>query len=347
MAHALHILDPDRFQDVQSVGAGNHATVFSAWDSELERRVAIKVSTQDMLLDMFGSERLSELGIADGLQELVNELGAAAGQRYTLLREAKLLAKIDHPHVVPILEVGLLDGAPAVVMPLLDGGSLDERGCEGNLDGDWREVLRVAIQIGTGLEAIHRAGVLHRDFKPNNVLFDGRGRALVVDLGLACPMRDEAAMADWPGTRDYMAPETRAQSFRDERDDIYAYCTVVFQMLYGHMPFASRDARVHGRVSKIERPGGVPARVHEILTRGLAPAAANRWPDMSTLLEQLRRVEAASDKRPRRWTWFASGAAAARHPTADDRRLRQVLPDRALLPRRGPPRGSPAGVHPD
>ena len=310
MVHSLHHLDPERFQDAERIGAGNHATVFGAWDSELERRVAIKVPAHDALLDIFDGERLVELGIADGLQQLIEELGTEAGHRYTLLREAKLLARVDHPHVVPILEVGLLDDAPAVVMPLLSGESLAEHSFDTGEDADWRKILAIAIEIGSGLEALHGAGILHRDFKPNNVLFDGHGRAQIADLGLACHLSDEAAMADWPGTPAYMAPETLAQSFRDQRDDLYAYCIVVFQMFYGHMPFASREARVSGQVSKIERPD-VPEDILVILSAGLAPAAAQRWQDMGTLLDQLRRVEAGADRARRRWPWFASGAAAA------------------------------------
>jgi len=301
----LHVLDLGRFGEVRQVGVGNHATVFAAWDRELEREVAIKVASHDTLLDIFGSDRLSALGIAEGLQQLVAELGAAAGQRYTLLREARLLAAVDHPHVVPVLEVGLLDGVPAVVMPLLAGGSLASR----SLDGPWRPALALSLALGEGLAALHRAGLLHRDFKPNNVLFDGRGRPLIADLGLACRVDDDDAMADWAGTTAYMAPEVRAQRGRDHRDDLYAFCVVVFELLYGHRPFASEAARLSGRVSKIERDPPVPASVRAALVRGLAPDPAARWPDMDSLLAALR--EASREPRARRWPAFVVGAAAA------------------------------------
>ena len=301
----LHALDSGRFGEVRQVGAGNHATVFAAWDRELERAVAIKVSSQDTLLDIFGDERLAELGIADGLQQLVDELGAAAGQRYTLLREARMLAAVDHPNVIPALEVGLLDDVPAVVMPLLEGGSLAER----SFEGSWREPIAVALELGDGLAALHREGILHRDFKPNNVLFDGHGRAVIADLGLACRIDDAEAMADWAGTMAYMAPETRQQRARDHRDDLYAFCVVVFQMLHGHHPFASDAARLAGRVSNIERPGGMPRGLGKVLSRGLHPNPNERWPNMDSLLEALR--AACSEPRPRRWPYFLSGAAAA------------------------------------
>ncbi|PRQ08083.1 serine/threonine-protein kinase [Enhygromyxa salina] len=304
MVNVLQVFDPDRFQDVQRIGAGNNATVFSAWDRDLERRVALKISMQDTLLDILGNDRLADLGIAAGLQQFIDEVGGP-DHRYTLLREARLLARVHHPNVVPALDVGVLDGSIALVMPLMTGGVLDGEA----RDGTWQQVLALALDIGEGLAALHEAGILHRDVKPNNVLFDGRGRPHLTDLGLACSLDDDAAMADWPGTRDYMAPETRARSHRDQRDDLYAYCIVVFQMFYGHLPFASKAARVEGRVSQIVRPGEMPPALREVLVGGLHPAADRRWPDMPTLLHEMR--QASAPVSGRKWPLLAASVAAA------------------------------------
>ena len=278
MVTGLQVFDSNRFQDVHQIGAGNNATVFSAWDRDLERPVALKISMQDTLLDILGNERLTDLGIATGLQQFIDEVGGAE-RRYTLLREARLLARVHHPNVVAALDVGVLDGSIALVMPLLCGGVLDGEA----RDGAWQQVLALALDIGEGLAALHEARILHRDVKPNNVLFDARGRPHITDLGLACSFDDDDALADWPGTRTYMAPETRARSHRDQRDDLYAYCMVVFQMFYGHMPFASKAARVEGRVSQIARHGEMPAALREVLVCGLHPAAERRWPDATVV----------------------------------------------------------------
>jgi serine/threonine protein kinase/tetratricopeptide (TPR) repeat protein len=304
VSDSLHQWDPERFQDVHRIGAGNNATVYCAWDRDLERHVALKVSMADTLLDILGNDRLAALGIADGLQQFVHEIADATRSRYTLLREARLLARVHHPNVVAVLDVGVLDGSLTLVMPYLAGGQLDDKA----VDGPWPRVLELGLAIGEGLAALHDAGLMHRDFKPNNVLFDAEGRPCIVDLGLACRIDDAAALAEWPGTSAYMAPETLARRHRDQRDDLYAFCVVVFQMLYGHMPFASDAARRAGEVSRIERRGAPPAAVRMVLARGLHPDLERRWPDMRVLLAELR--QAALPRRRRLRALAGAGAGA-------------------------------------
>jgi hypothetical protein len=168
-------------------------------------------------------------------------------------------------------------------------------------------VLDVALQIGDGLAAIHAAGILHRDLKPNNILFDADDRPRIADLGLACRLDDADALAENVGTGQYMAPEALRGKSRTQRDDLYAYCLVVFEMFYGHPPFASIEARLRGEVSDIRRPDGMSATLRRVLIRGLHPDPERRWPNMHELLCAMRGTLA-----PRRpWGWVAAGVSAA------------------------------------
>lgn len=303
----LPVFPEDRFVEVTKLGAGANATVFRAFDCNLRRRVALKVSTEHALLDGADRERMAEFGAAMGLEALIDEARADQG-RYTLLREARLLARVNHPNVIPVIEVGRLgDGAVAVIMPLLSGGALPDQ----LRVGRWQALLELALQIGEGLAAIHEAGLLHRDLKPANVLLDEHGRPQIADLGLACEIQDAEAMAERVGTPRYMAPETLRGEPRDQRDDLYAYCMIVWELLYGHSPFASLEARLAGEVSDIRRAGGMSAELREVLVEGLHCDPDKRWPDMPTLLTALRGVSSTS--RPRRrwgWGWAAVGVAA-------------------------------------
>jgi serine/threonine protein kinase len=244
------VFSDSRFEDVTYIGAGSNATIFSAVDRNLGRRVALKLSSDDAMLGAAGREQLAELGIESGFAALLE--GARQGQsRYSLLREARLLAKVAHPNVISVLDVGRTeDGAVTLVMPLLSGGSLDQRAPIAR----WQDVLELALQIGNGLVAIHDAGILHRDLKPNNVLFDAHGWPQIADLGLACQLDDQDAMGEWVGTGRYMSPEAIEQRFRDQRDDLYAYSLVMFELFYGSSPFPTLEARLATQVAPTRHP---------------------------------------------------------------------------------------------
>ncbi|PRP99664.1 serine/threonine-protein kinase [Enhygromyxa salina] len=292
---------PQRFLMLEDVGSGTHASIMQAWDRQLNRRVACKITFDVSAVDTVDPELLDEAGLTEPVRE---QLKAAEAPilRYTALREARLLALVVHPNVIPLIDVGLFqDGVVALVMPYLEGGTLENR----RFTEPWQDVLAIAVQIGRGLAAIHDAGILHRDLKPNNIVFDGKRWPFIIDLGLSCLLSDATSMADRVGTRDYMPPKVIARGFQDVRDDLYAYCMIVYEMFYGHSPFASGAARGAGRVTKSARADRLPRALVKILERGLAPNAEQRWPDMPALLDALENVQQPAQ---RRWRWAAAAA---------------------------------------
>ncbi|WP_146660048.1 serine/threonine-protein kinase, partial [Enhygromyxa salina] len=295
----------DRFDNALPIGGGRNATVYRAWDTHLERQVAFKREGEDPFADVDIAD-IEALGLGEDATEFVEAMlvERIVADRYTLLREGQLLARIDHPNVIPVLDIGLIeDGRVAVVLPYLEAGTLEQQ----DLPRAWEPKLEVIVQIARGLAAIHEAGILHRDLKPNNILFGSDGRPRIADLGLGCAAEDTVAMADWVGTVTYMAPEVIAHRLRDQRDDLYALCMIAYQLLYHGEPFADAEAREQGRVLAPTRRD-MPRELHGILARGLAGDPDERWPDVPTLLAALERVR---EPKRSRWTWAAASIGGA------------------------------------
>jgi serine/threonine protein kinase len=157
-------------------------------------------------------------------------------------REARAAARVDHPHVVPLLDVGDVDGAPYLAQRFMEGGTLDARICR---DGalPLRDVVALCLDVAAGLDAIHAEGLVHRDLKPANILLDADGRALVGDLGL-CKLTDASVLTrpgQAVGSMDYMAPEQIRGHEPAPAVDVYALGCVVFECLAGAPPFADRQ----------------------------------------------------------------------------------------------------------
>lgn len=284
-----------RFEVCGPLGRGGMGVVFRARDPSLDREVALKlVRTR---------ERGSEFEHA----------------RARMLREAKVLARLQHPNVVTIHETGVHEGEVFVAMELLGGGDLAQW-AERNQTFDrdrFDRAFDLLLEAGRGLAAAHAAGIVHRDFKPSNVMLGVDGHARVGDFGLARAgaspessghgrTLSETLSSDTNtltttgtrvGTRAYMPPEQARGEAVGEAADQYAFCVTAVEVLTGRRPSSASEVPL--------RVPGTPRRIWAPLRRGMGREPASRWPSVQALLDALERV------RRRRWPqWVALGAAA-------------------------------------
>jgi len=245
-----------RYRIVERLGAGAMGVVYRARDPELERDVALKLWSSALLGDTREDDK-----------------------KGVLRREAKALARVCDPHVVRVYDAATHGDEVYIAMELVDGTTL-HRWAQGR---SWREIVRAFVDAGRGLVAIHAARLVHRDFKPHNVLVGRDGRARVADFGLASTAATGTAAA---GTPQYMAPEQRDGRF-DARSDQYSYCTAFVEALRGLT---------------------VPAALRAALARGCADEPDARHHSMADALAAIRR--AVTEPR-RRWPLVAGAAAVA------------------------------------
>jgi Tol biopolymer transport system component/tRNA A-37 threonylcarbamoyl transferase component Bud32 len=298
------------FEIVSLRGKGGMGEVYLARDTRLERRVAVKV--------------------------LPPELGRDPHFRQRLEREAKTISQLTHPHVCRLYDIGAEDGVDYLVMEYLEGETLEERLARGALS--LAEVIEIGTQIAEAIDAAHRAGVIHRDLKPGNVMLTRDG-AKVVDFGLAKGLEARAAASSTQsptlsqpltsdgsilGTLLYMAPEQLEGREADARSDIWALGAVLHQMATGARPFegssqASLIAAIMTgqRRSLRELSPVVPARLEWVVERCLQKSPERRWQsarDVAIELQSLEEADLASVGAA-----SAAGAGGA-HGTAPARR---------------------------
>ena len=299
------------FELVQLLGMGNMGAVWSARDTDLDRLVALKTVRP-----------------LDG--------AAAEDQRIERLRrEAQAMAALSHPNVVAVHEVVEGGGRVFVAMELVPGGTLREwlsarpRGVD--------EVLDAFALAGRGLAAAHAAGLVHRDFKPDNVLVSEEGtegarsgaRVRVTDFGLARisgapgPSRGSPVSPPGPlkltrtgaiaGTPAYMAPEQLRGEPIDARADVFAFCTALYDAVYGARPFAAwslAELRRRTEANQVEpapRGRAVPRWLRRVLLKGLRAAPAERWQSMDALLAAIAAGRSGGLRRSRA-AWLTAGA---------------------------------------
>ncbi len=292
-----------RYLVIGRLGRGGMGEVFTAYDPELDRKVALKrVRVEDR---------------------------ARGDRRARLLREAQAMAKIRHPNVVAVYDVGQLDDEIFIAMELVDGEAL--RGWMGRTQAV-EEIVAVFVQAARGLAAAHDNAVVHRDFKPDNAMIDRSGRVQVLDFGLAATANDGDAEASVVGSPAYMAPEQYAGAPPDALSDQFALCVALFEALHGRRPFVGETiaalaaAVTRGELAEPAEPRKIPRWLDLAVRRGLATAPSDRWPDLAALIAELE-SGLARGRRGRRRGWAiaaglaASGVVALRFataPTCDD-----------------------------
>jgi tetratricopeptide (TPR) repeat protein/tRNA A-37 threonylcarbamoyl transferase component Bud32 len=315
-----------RFALIERLGAGAMGEVYAAYDEQLDRKVAIKLVRPDR-------------------RARAEQAGPDSMNSQRLLREAKVLARLSHPNVVQVYEAGLFGERVFVAMEFIRGQTLRQwLGTPGRAPAPerWRRALEMLVAAGRGLQAAHAAGLVHRDFKPDNVLVGHDGRVCVADFGLARAAENdpagatldsgdelagalsdagtipqhEASASDAPsplhsltatgtilGTPGYMSPEQMRGEPSDSRSDQFSFCVTLYEALYRERPFVApslaelRQSVIDGAYAPPPADTEVPARILNVLARGLAADPAARYASMGELLAALERDPAQHRRR--------------------------------------------------
>ena len=271
-----------RYLVLSALGAGGMGVVFAAYDPQLDRKVALKL-------------------LRTGLNLSSKEA------RARLRREAQAIAQLSHPNVVGVYDVGATeDGDLYIAMEFVEGDTLTS--WLKKWPRTWREIIDVFLQAGRGLFAAHGSGLLHRDFKPDNVLVGGDGRVRVTDFGLARSVmtpdegtRERTDMTALQveltatgavlGTPRYMPPEQLTGPDIDARADQFSFCVALFEALYGVHPLAEGTsvAMLEKGIEASPPPEGtkVPAAIGKVVSRGLLRDPKKRYPTMAALIAEL------------------------------------------------------------
>lgn len=293
-----------RYLILSELGRGGMGVVYAAYDPELDRRIALKLVRE------------------------ASDSASGEGSR-RLLREAQAMARLSHPNVIVVHDVGVYEGKVFLAMEFIDGGTLGAH--LRTHPRPWREVLDDFCRAGEGLLAAHEAGLVHRDFKPDNVLVGRNGRVCVTDFGIAqarteatpvpgdTPRQSPAGSAvdltrpgAFAGTPAFMAPEQFSRLPIDARTDQFAFCVATWTALFGTRPFQGDNVTeiamaVTAGEMREPPPSDVPQRVRRALERGLQVSPDDRWPSMRLLLDELAR----DTRRARGRVFVAGGVVVA------------------------------------
>jgi predicted Zn-dependent peptidase len=254
-----------RYTVLDKLGEGAMGAVFLASDPELDRRVALK------------------LLVTHGAHDL------------RLLDEARALARLQHPNVVAVHDVGRWEGQVYLAMEHVAGMSLD-RWLEKH--AGWRERVGAFVQAAHGLAAAHRANIVHHDVKPSNVMVGDDGRVRLVDFGIARSTTPDLAHGSVAGTPRYMSPEQRRGDVADARTDQYSLCIALYEAMWGVHPFPDEDETV----PRMPPANHVPPAVRDAILKGLSYDVARRHPNMEAL------IAALTPKQSNKRIWITAAA---------------------------------------
>jgi WD40 repeat protein/serine/threonine protein kinase len=288
-----------RYTVVRQIGQGGMGVVHECYDHRLGRKLAVKL--------------------------VRGHLAGQSKHHERMLREAQGLARLSHPNVVSLYEIGEHDGALFLAMEFVPGVTLREWMLRdlAREHSDWRKMLEILLQCARGLDAAHAAGLIHRDFKPDNVIVGDDGRVRVLDFGLVRGRHaDEVELGSLStlegqgphdigraapleatitrggvlvGTLAYMAPEQLSGEVCSAATDQFAFCVVAFEALLGARPFPTAEpgrrwrAILAGELTAVSAVN-IPDSIHRVILRGLAAAPNARWPNLSTLIDELERA---------------------------------------------------------
>lgn len=265
-----------RYQILQLLGEGGMATVYKAYDTRLEREVAIKVIRRDAFAQ-------------DDMEMLLKRFE----------REAKSLGRLSHPNIVGVIDYGDFEGSPYLVMVYLSGGTLKERL---GSPMPWREAIKMILPIAQALEYVHDLNIINRDVKPSNILMTEKGQPMLTDFGLVKLFSDKEKDASLTGsgtglgTPDYMAPEQWTGE-ATAQSDLYSLGVVLYEMITGHRPYtADTPAGVLLKQATEALPlpksyiPDLPPNVESVLLKVLAKDPVNRYPNMRTFIGELQNL---------------------------------------------------------
>ncbi|UCC45043.1 MAG: protein kinase, partial [Candidatus Zixiibacteriota bacterium] len=277
------------YKIVSKIGSGGMGEVWLAEDTKLNRRVALKFMPAHAASD------------------------ASLKARFT--REAQAAAKLDHPNIVPVYEVGEFQGRPFFAMAHIEGQSLREVIKQGKLSVS--EAIELTMQICEGLNEAHNEGVVHRDIKPGNIIIDTKGRPRILDFGLATVAGDDklTKTGSTLGTVGYMSPEQVEGKQVDHRTDLFSVGVILYEMLTGRRPFEGDNDAAVARAITDTHPepvarfkSGVTGELQQIVDKALTKDPSLRYQHADGMLADLKRLttEPVSVKRSRLRWWIAA-----------------------------------------
>jgi serine/threonine protein kinase len=305
------------YQIVAPVGEGGMAAVYKAYQPSMERYVALKVLPRTYAEDPQFVSRFK--------------------------REAKLLAQLQHPHILPVFDFGMAEGYTFIVMPFIQGGKLTDA-----MKGEplpLARIRQVITQVGDALDYAHERGMIHRDVKPSNILIDERGNCLLTDFGLARMVEDSVNLTSSGaimGTPAYMSPEQGSGQKIDARSDIYSLGIVLFEMATGRVPYQA-ETPVAIVFKHIQDPlplprkvnPAIPEAVERVILKSLSKRPEDRYPTAGDMVQAIQ-LAIPADSDSKKSTVFKKSAKAETPPkvTPED----ELSPTLVTKPKAGVPK---------